>query len=151
MIKKFLFTIFLGLSAFANSLTVGSDVSNISIKDQFEKVNSINTEVKTILFASDKDMSDVLKEYLLSKEGDILSKNNAIYVADISGMPSLISKFIALPKMKKYPFSVMLLDDTNKDYFAKQEGKIIVYTLDNAKVTQISTISTAKELEEIIK
>ena len=67
MIKKFLFTIFLGLSAFANSLTVGSDVSNISIKDQFEKVNSINTEVKTILFASDKDMSDVLKEYLLSK------------------------------------------------------------------------------------
>ena len=45
----------------------------------------------------------------------------------------------------------MLLDDTNKDYFAKQEGKIIVYTLDNAKVTQISTISTAKELEEIIK
>ena len=44
-------------------------------------------------------MSDVLKEYLLSKEGDILSKNNAIYVADISGMPSLISKFSALPKM----------------------------------------------------
>ena len=151
MLKKFLFAALLAVGAFANSLSVGSDVSNVTIKDQFEKSNTISAETKTILFASDKDMSDILKEYLLSKEGDILTKNNAIYVADISGMPSLISKFIALPKMKKYPFSVMLLDDTNKDYFAKQEGKIIVYTLDNAKVTQISTISTAKELEEIIK
>ena len=66
-------------------------------------------------------------------------------------MPSLISKFIALPKMKKYPFSVMLLDDTNKDFFGKEEGKIIVYSLDNLKVTQMKSISTAKELEEIIK
>ena len=66
-------------------------------------------------------------------------------------MPSLISKFIALPKMKKYPFSVMLLDDTNKDFFGKEEGKIIVYSLDNLKVTEMKSISTAKELEEIIK
>ena len=80
-----------------------------------------------------------------------LTKNNALYVADISGMPSLISKFIALPKMKKYPFSVMLLDDTNKDFFGKEEGKIIVYSLDNLKITEMKSISTAKELEEIIK
>ena len=66
-------------------------------------------------------------------------------------MPSLISKFIALPKMKKYPFSVMLLDDTNKDFFGKEEGKIIVYSLDNLKITEMKSISTAKELEEIIK
>ena len=125
MLKKFLFAALLAVGAFANSLSVGSDVSNVTIKDQFEKTNTISAETNTILFASDKDMSDILKEYLLSKEGDILTKNNAIYVADISGMPSLISKFIALPKMKKYPFSVMLLDDSNKELFAKEEGKIV--------------------------
>lgn len=151
MLKKFLFTALLAIAAVANSLSVGSDVSNISIKDQFEKTNPISAETKTILFASDKDTSDLLKEYLLSKEGDILTANNAIYVADISGMPSLITKFFALPKMKKYPFSVMLLDDSNKEFFAKEEGKIIVYTLDNLKVTEMKTISTVKELEEIIK
>ncbi|MBP7741740.1 MAG: hypothetical protein KA073_00025 [Aliarcobacter sp.] len=151
MLKKFLFAALLAVGAFANSLSVGSDVSNVTIKDQFEKSNTISAETKTILFASDKDMSDILKEYLLSKEGDILTKNNAIYVADISGMPSLISKFIALPKMKKYPFSVMLLDDSNKELFAKEEGKIIVYTLADSKVSEMKTISTVKELEEIIK
>ena len=151
MLKKFLFAALLAVGAFANSLSVGSDVSNVTIKDQFEKSNTISAETKTILFASDKDSSDLLKEYLLSKEGDILTANNAIYVADISGMPSLISKFIALPKMKKYPFSIMLLDDSNKDFFGKEEGKIIVYTLDNLKVTEIKTITTVKELENIIK
>lgn len=151
MLKKLIFTALLALGAFANSLSVGSDVSQIKIKNQFDAINSIAAETKTILFASDKATSDILKEYLLSKEGDILTKNNALYVADISGMPSLISKFIALPKMKKYPFSVMLLDDTNKDFFGKEEGKIIVYSLDNLKITEMKSISTAKELEEIIK
>ena len=92
----------------------------------------------------------------LSKEDetlfrDILEKNSAVYVADISGMPSLISKFIALPKMKKYPFSVLLLDDTNKDNFVKEDGKIIVYSLENGKVVKIDKISTKEELANIIK
>ncbi|RXJ85005.1 hypothetical protein [Arcobacter cloacae] len=151
MIKKFLFTALLSLSAIASSLTVDSQVPAIKIKDQFEKEHTIDANVKTILFASDKGTSDILKEYLLSKDADILTKNNAVYVADISGMPSLISKFVALPKMKKYPFSVLLLDDTNKDNFSKEEGKIIVYTLDNSKVTNIAKISTKEELEAIIK
>ena len=151
MIRKFLFTALLGLSAIASSLTIDSQVPAIKIKDQFEKEHTIDANVKTILFASDKGTSDILKEYLLSKDADILTKNNAVYVADISGMPSLISKFVALPKMKKYPFSVLLLDDTNKDNFSKEEGKIIVYTLDNSKVTNIAKISTKEELEAIIK
>lgn len=151
MIKKFLFTVLLGLSAIASSLTIDSEVPAIKIKDQFEKEHTIDANVKTILFASDKGTSDILKDYLLSKDADILTKNNAVYVADISGMPSLISKFVALPKMKKYPFSVLLLDDTNKDNFSKEEGKIIVYTLDNSKITNIAKISTKEELEAIIK
>ncbi len=151
MIKKILFTVLLALSAIANSLNVGNDVSSLKIKDQFEKEHIIDSNIKTILFASDKDTSDILKDYLLSKDADILTRNNAVYVADISGMPSLISKFIAMPKMKKYPFSILLLDDTNKENFVKEEGKIIVYTLENSKVTNISKISKKEELETIIK
>ena len=151
MIKKILFTVLLSLSAIANSLSVGSEASAIKIKDQFEKEHTVDANVKTILFASDKDTSDILKDCLLSKDADILTRNNAVYVADISGMPSLISKFIAMPKMKKYPFSILLLDDTNKENFTKEEGKIIVYTLENSKVTNISKISKKEELEVIIK
>ena len=153
MIKKLLLTIFLGVVAFANPLAVDSTVSELKIKDQFEKEHTLNANIKTILFASDKATSDMLRDYLLplSEKENILEKNNAVYIADISGMPSLISKYIALPKMKKYPFSILLLDDTNKENFVKEEGKIIVYTLENSKVTNISKISKKEELETIIK
>lgn len=153
MIKKLLLTIFLSFVAFANPLAVNSTVSELKIKDQFEKEHTLNANIKTILFASDKATSDMLRDYLLplSEKENILEKNNAVYVADISGMPSLISKFIAIPKMKKYPFSILLLDDTNKANFTKEDGKIIVYTLDNLKVTNITKISTPQELANIIK
>ncbi|MCG3688644.1 hypothetical protein ACOTWJ_04570 [Aliarcobacter butzleri] len=153
MIKKLLLTIFLGVVSFANPLAVDSTVSELKIKDQFEKEHTLNANIKTILFASDKATSDMLRDYLLplSEKENILEKNNAVYIADISGMPSLISKYIALPKMKKYPFSILLLDDTNKDNFTKEDGKIIVYTLDNLKVTNITKISTPQELANIIK
>ena len=153
MIKKLLLATFLALGLNAASLNVDSTVNDIKIKDQFEKEHTIGTNVKTILFASDKKTSDMLRDYLLpiSEKENVLEKNGAVYVADISGMPSLISKFIALPKMKKYPFSILLLDDTNKANFTKEDGKIIVYSLEAGKVVKIYKISTKEELANIIK
>lgn len=153
MLKKLLLTAFLALGLSAASLEVDSNIEDITIKDQFEKEHKLDANVKTILFASDKGTSDLLKDYLLplSENKNILEENGAVYVADISGMPSLISKFIALPKMKKYPFSVMLLDDSNKDNFTKEDGKIIVYSIEDGKVSKIDKISTSEELANIIK
>lgn len=153
MLKKLLLTAFLALGLSAASLEVDSNIEDITIKDQFEKEHKLDANVKTILFASDKETSDLLRDYLLplSENKNILEENGAVYVADISGMPSLISKFIALPKMKKYPFSVMLLDDSNKDNFTKEDGKIIVYSIEDGKVSKIEKISTSEELANIIK
>ncbi|MCB9207695.1 MAG: hypothetical protein H6611_10395, partial [Ignavibacteriales bacterium] len=47
MIRKFLFTALLGLSAIASSLTIDSQVPAIKIKDQFEKEHTIDANVKT--------------------------------------------------------------------------------------------------------
>ncbi len=153
MLKKIVLATLLALGLNAASLNIDSSIVDIKIKDQFDKVHTLNSDVKTILFASDKGTSDMLRDYLLplSEKENILEKNSAVYVADISGMPSLISKFIALPKMKKYPFSVLLLDDTNKDNFVKEDGKIIVYSLENGKVSKIEKISTKEELANFIK
>jgi len=153
MFKKLLLVTFLALGLNSSPLVLDSTITNLKIKDQHEVEHTLDKNIKTILFASDKKTSDLLRDYLLplSEKENILEKNSAIYIADISNMPSLITKYIALPKMKKYPFSILLLDDTNKDNFTKEDGKIIVYSLKDGKITDIKKISTTKELEQIIK
>jgi hypothetical protein len=151
MIKKFLFTIFLGLSAFANSLTVGSDLPVLTVKDQFDKEFTIDAKVKTVIFSATKEESNVIKEFLAAKDKDYLTNNNIAYVADITGMPSLISKFIAIPKMKDYAFSILLIDEDNKALFPVEEDKISIITLENSKVTNIKFIKTTEELAATFK
>ncbi|MDD2895161.1 MAG: hypothetical protein PHG81_03995 [Aliarcobacter sp.] len=151
MIKKFLFTVFLGLSAFANSLTIGNDLPTLTIKDQFEKEHTVDANIKTIIFSATKSEGVTIKEFLLAKDKDYLTTNKAVYVADITGMPSLITKFIAMPKMKDYPFPVLLVDEANKTLFPVKEDMISVISLENGKITDIKYVKTTAELAEILK
>ena len=66
-------------------------------------------------------------------------------------MPSLITKFIAMPKMKDYPFSVLLVDEASKGLFAVKEDMISVISLENGKITDIKYVKTAEELGQILK
>ena len=151
MIKKFLFTVFLGLSAIANSLTIGNNLPTLTIKDQFEKEHTVDANIKTIIFSATKSEGVTIKEFLLAKDKDYLTTNKAVYIADITGMPSLITKFIAMPKMKDYPFSVLLIDEANKTLFPVKEDMISIISLENGKVTDIKYVKTAAELGQILK
>ena len=151
MIKKFLFTVLLGLSAFANSLTIGTDIPTLTVKDQFEKDHTVDANIKTIIFSATKTEGTTIKEFLLTKDKDYLTTNKAVYIADITGMPSLITKFIAMPKMKDYPFSVLLVDEANKGLFPVKEDMISVISLENGKITDIKYVKTAEELGKILK
>ena len=151
MIKKFLFTVFLGLSAIANSLTIGNNLPTLTIKDQFEKEHTVDANIKTIIFSATKSEGVTIKEFLLAKDKDYLTTNKTVYVADITGMPSLITKFIAMPKMKDYPFSVLLIDEANKTLFPVKEDMISIISLENGKITDIKYVKTTEELGQNLK
>lgn len=149
--KKLLLILSLAVYSIAAQLNTGEKIPTFSINDQFEKAQVIPSTTKTIIVAGSKDASDVIKEYLLGLEGDSLTKNNAVYIADISGMPSLITKFFALPKMKKYPFKIFLLDETNNDKFLMQEDKITIYEVEDQLIKDVKYIATKEELATYIK
>ena len=66
-------------------------------------------------------------------------------------MPSLIAKFFALPKMKKYPFSILLVDENQTKEFTKKEGNITVYSVTNGKISDVKYIKNAEELAGLFK
>jgi len=149
--KRILFSVLLFVATFANALNIGDAIPTFEIKDQFEKKHKIANDAKTILVAADKGTSEVLRDYFLAKDAKFLTTNKAYYVADISGMPSLIAKFFALPKMKKYPFSVLLVDEEQTKSFTKKEGNITVYTVNNGKISDIKYVKDTAGLDSVFK
>lgn len=149
--KKTLFTVLLFVATFANALNLGDATPTFKINDQFEKAHTIAADTKTILVAADKGTSEILRDYFLTKEKGFLEANKAYYVADISGMPSLIAKFFALPKMKKYPFSILLVDENQTKEFTKKEGNITIYSVMNGKISDIKYVKSAEELATVFK
>lgn len=149
--KKILFTVLLFVATFANALNIGDATPTFDIKDQFEKTHKIAADTKTILVAADKGTSEILRDYLLAKDAKFLDTNKSYYVADISGMPSLIAKFFALPKMKKYPFPILLVNEEQTKSFTKKEGNITVYSVTNGKVSAIKYVKDAAGLDSVFK
>ena len=149
--KKIIFSALLLLATFANALNIGDATPTFEIKDQFEKMHKISADAKTILVAESRSTSVIVREYLLTKDTNFLVNNKAHYIADISGMPSLISKWIALPKMKKYPFSILLVNEEQAKSFSTKEDEITVYTVNNGKVSDVKYIKTTEELAAIFK
>lgn len=149
--KKILFTTLLFLASVANALNIGDSTPTFKIKDQFEKEHVISADAKKILVAADKGTSEILRDYFNAQPKGFLEQNKAYYVADISGMPSLIAKFFALPKMKKYPFSILLVNEEQTKSFTKKEGNITVYTIENGKVTDKKFVKDAAGLAAVFK
>lgn len=147
--KKVLIMLFVTFVSFANALNIGESLPTFSIKNQFEKAHTLKNDTQTIIVASGKSTSEIIRDYLLKQEGDFLTKNKAVYVADISGMPSLIAKFFALPKMKKYPFSVLLVDEEQTKKFSKQDDKITIYRVNEGKITSVNYITNEAELAKV--
>jgi len=144
--KKYLLTaLILSVTLFAD-IEVGDTFPQITLQDQFEKVHTLSRQDKVILMAFEKDVSIGLSDYLKSKGKTFLSQHHAKFISDISTMPSFITSMFALPKMKKYPFSVLLIRDDSGKIFDRRKGKITLYTLKNFKVSSVKFV-TEKDLD----
>ena len=124
---------------------VGDHLPPITLKDQFEKEFKVEPADTLLILAFEKDISVTVTDYLKNKPSAFLADNHAKYISDISTMPSFITSMFALPKMKKYPFSVLLIRDNFGEQFDREQGKITVYKLKNNMVQSVQFI-TADDL-----
>lgn len=150
MIKKFLLLTLFALFLNANSFEVNQNIGSFSLVNQFDEKQTVDSNIQTIIVSAEKDTSADVNEFLKEKDKNFLKDNNAVFIANISGMPSIITKLFALPKMKKYNYSVLLIYDEEDKRFINQEGKLTLYKLENGDIKSISYI-TKDDLKNIFK
>lgn len=115
----------------AEMATVGQPFPVFSLADQHGVAASFVPGTRFVIVASDKDSSTKMNEWLHQKPADFLNQHDTVYIADIEPMPALITRLFALPKMRKYPYRVLLAREKSfAATYPSQPGKIAVFVVE---------------------
>jgi len=143
------FAILFSLNALA--MDVGVRFPDATLENQFAEPMKVSNETKWLIFVAEKDISKVVTDVLTEVKPN-LEVAKVIYASDISAMPSIITKMVALPKMRKYDFKIALDKEgvVTKEW-PRQAGKATFIALDNLKITQIKYLGTKDEVTDFFK
>lgn len=146
--KKIILFLSLILCAFSQELSINDKINNFSLANQFDEKKTIDSKINTIIVSFEKDTGKEVNEFLEQKTSDFLREHHAVFIANISGMPMIITKMFALPKMKNYKHEILLIYDENDDRFKAQDGMSTLYRLENGVIKSIEFI-TKDDLEKV--
>lgn len=137
---------------FAAPYKTGQTVSPIEVNDQFGKHHVLKMMPRTLIMAFDKGTGTTVNEYLAAQDKGYLDKHGAAFIADISQMPRFVTEMFALPKMRKYPHTVLLIEDEEQGLkYPYQEDKITMMTFEGNVLKSIDFVTTAAELKKAIE
>jgi hypothetical protein len=88
-----------------------------------------------------------VKEAFATVDQAWLDARGVAYVADISGMPALVSRLMAVPRMRSRPYRVLLdRDGTRTRDLPREKGRATVLWLDDLTVRAMDHPQTAAAL-----
>jgi len=150
MLKIFAISLLLAFTSIAQAQT--QKLAAQTFEDQWDKPQVLNETIEWVIFTHEMDGGVWVKDSLHNLEVSDLANKNWIYIADISGMPSLIGRLFALPKMRDYKFPMALAreEEMTADW-PKKEDYVVVYKMDNLKIVDQYFFKDQVELQGFIK
>ncbi len=125
------------LPGLALAVEKGSTLEPWTLQDQFEKAHSLDDSTRVLLVARDMGCSKLVKAALAERPKGYLEARHALFLADISRMPALISRLFAVPAMRDYSYPVLLdRDAAIASRYASDEGKVLWVRLEQRRVLE---------------
>lgn len=150
--KSLMFIVLSMLSLSAIAQTDQSNLASHQFEDQWGEPQYLNDQIKWVFLSKNKEGGEWIKSALEKVEITDLKQKKWLYVADISAMPSIISKLIAIPKMRDYSFSIALdKEGKTTENWPVQEEAISVYQLDRLQIQNTQFLTSEKAVLDFIK
>lgn len=133
--------------------TAHADVplAGLELADQHGDKHRIGPDVRTILFTGDMEASTVVHTLLGKKNANWLPANHAVFIADVHRMPSLITRFVAKPRMRGYPYRILLIEDeATGAAFPQKKGEVAVLRVADGRVVGERWVTSPEALEAAI-
>ncbi len=144
-----------GSSSRTQPASVGAGLSpgarvDFTLPDQFGEPHSVTPETKLLIFAFSKAAGGTVKSLLDRRGKEYLSSRGALFIADISSLPTVVRNSVALPMLRDRAYPVVLIYEESLAEALKNEreaDKIALATLQRGVVQRVTYVSTEAELE----
>ncbi len=144
----------LPLAADAAPLVAGAAMPTLSLNDQHDKPLGVSPSTRWVVFTAEKAVSNMVSAALSAEPAGVADRLQLQYVANISGMPALVTRMFALPKLRELAFPIALVRDATQlaqmADIPRLAGSATVLRLDNGRVAQVATARQAVELRTLL-
>lgn len=132
-------------------LSIGNRIQFEQLSNQFDEPFTKSGEMRVLVYASSMDAKDKLQTVLSKIPKKCFDEGRLVYVANVSGMPSLITSFVAIPKMKEWPYPVWL-DKTGEatERLPIHEEMVSVVEVEDGRLKNVSFIGATPTLLDML-
>ena len=131
----------------ASPYKAGDTFEPFAAKDQHEQAYSLNEQTRILLVARSMDGARLVEAALKDRPKGYLEVRQAVFVADISRMPSLIARLFAVPAMRGYSYRVLLDRDARvTSRYPGDPAKVLWLDLEQEKLQGLREFGSAGEL-----
>jgi hypothetical protein len=94
--------------ASAEPYAVGSMLPRTELRDQHGQMQVIDDSVRVVVFSRDMDAGKVVRAAVEKAGPNLFDRNGAVYVVNVTGMPSIIRSLFAMPALRRRPYRVLV-------------------------------------------
>lgn len=139
------------LPALAQPLGPGAALPALQLKDQHGNAWPLAADTQLVIFAAGRKASNIALEVLGQQPKDFLAARQAVYLADLSRMPRLVTRSFALPALREQPFAVgVSLEDHALDDWPRQEDMLTLLRVEGGRITAIEYVGTNAQLRSAL-
>jgi hypothetical protein len=152
MVLRLVFTLVsICIFGHAKILNTGEAIPPFSLPDQFDKVHQVNSRDYAVLFiAFEKEVAVLFNTLLQSKPTSFLQEHKALFISDIHEMPLFVTKMFALPKMREYPYPVLLIYE-KKELFPQKPNALTVMKIEQNAIAHIHFVTGEMEIKTVLE
>lgn len=122
-------------------LQIGNKVEFALLQDQYANPFPHEDMMEMLLYTDDMESSRNVRDAMTRVDPSCYEQGKLVFVANVSGMPALITRLIALPKMRGYGFPIWLdYDGEATEALPVQEDYISIVHVNNGAITRIEFV-----------
>lgn len=129
-------------------LQPGDVLPALNLNDQHDQPYALPENARILLVTATKSAGGVANEVLKGIPREEQERRGIVYVADVSGMPSLVTSMFALPKMRDYGYRIMIGAEAEQTaMLPRAEDEVTLIELEQGKLKSVEKLRDAEALK----